>query len=50
MVAPDPDKFADLRRQALVRGFVRVVSGPLVRSSYHAHEQADAFESASRIG
>ncbi len=45
-----PDEFADLKREALARGFVHVESGPLVRSSYHAHEQADAFESASRIG
>jgi lipoic acid synthetase len=27
-------------------GFVHVESGPLVRSSYHAHEQADAFKAA----
>ncbi len=40
-----PDEFADLKREALARGFVHVESGPLVRSSYHAHEQADAFES-----
>jgi len=39
-----PDEFADLKREALARGFVHVESGPLVRSSYHAHEQADAFE------
>jgi len=41
-----PDEFAELKRLALARGFVHVESGPLVRSSYHAHEQADAFESA----
>jgi lipoyl synthase len=40
-----PDEFADLKHEALSRGFVHVESGPLVRSSYHAHEQADAFES-----
>ena len=40
-----PDEFADLKRVALDKGFVHVESGPLVRSSYHAHEQADAFES-----
>ena len=45
-----PDEFADLKREALARGFVHVESGPLVRSSYHAHEQADAFESAHRAG
>jgi lipoic acid synthetase len=39
-----PDEFADLKREALARGFVHVESGPLVRSSYHAHEQADAYQ------
>jgi lipoic acid synthetase len=38
-----PDEFAELKQQALARGFVHVESGPLVRSSYHAHEQADAY-------
>jgi lipoic acid synthetase len=44
-----PDEFAALKRIALDKGFVHVESGPLVRSSYHAHEQADAFR-ASTIG
>src|SRR4029078_13377695 len=35
-----PDETADLKRVALEKGFVHVESGPLVRSSYHAHEQA----------
>ncbi len=39
-----PDEFAGLKRLALDRGFVHVESGPLVRSSYHAHEQAEAYE------
>ena len=39
-----PDEFGALKQAALDRGFVHVESGPLVRSSYHAHEQADAFE------
>ena len=39
-----PDEFRELKQIALARGFVHVESGPLVRSSYHAHEQADAFE------
>ena len=43
-----PDEFADLKRVALGKGFVHVESGPLVRSSYHAHEQADAFQGAYR--
>jgi lipoic acid synthetase len=38
-----PDEFAELKRLALARGFVHVESGPLVRSSYHAHEQAEAY-------
>ena len=42
-----PDEFADLKRLALDLGFVHVESGPLVRSSYHAHETADAFERAA---
>ena len=43
-----PDEFAALKRIALDKGFVHVESGPLVRSSYHAHEQADAFLAGSR--
>ena len=39
-----PREFAELKQIALSKGFVHVESGPLVRSSYHAHEQADAFE------
>jgi lipoic acid synthetase len=41
-----PDEFRELKRIALGLGFVHVESGPLVRSSYHAHEQADAFAAA----
>jgi lipoic acid synthetase len=37
-----PDEFADLKREALAMGFRHVESGPLVRSSYHAHEQAQS--------
>jgi lipoic acid synthetase len=36
-----PDEFAYLKEEALRMGFRHVESGPLVRSSYHAHEQAD---------
>ena len=42
-----PDEFAALRRIALDMGFVHVESGPLVRSSYHAHETADAYARAA---
>jgi lipoic acid synthetase len=37
-----PDEFAYLKEEGIKRGFSHVESGPLVRSSYHAHEQADA--------
>jgi lipoyl synthase len=37
-----PDEFAFMRREALKLGFRHVESGPLVRSSYHAHEQAES--------
>jgi lipoic acid synthetase len=37
-----PAEFAELKDIALAKGFGHVESGPLVRSSYHAHEQADA--------
>jgi lipoic acid synthetase len=39
-----PDEFRELKRIALELGFGHVESGPLVRSSYHAHEQADGYE------
>jgi lipoic acid synthetase len=34
-----PDEFAELRQIGLAMGFKHVEAGPLVRSSYHAHEQ-----------
>ncbi|HEX7289348.1 MAG TPA: lipoyl synthase [Candidatus Angelobacter sp.] len=37
-----PDEFAFMKREALQMGFKHVESGPLVRSSYHAHEQAES--------
>jgi lipoic acid synthetase len=37
-----PDEFAFMKREALQMGFRHVESGPLVRSSYHAHEQAES--------
>jgi len=36
-----PEEFQYLKEEALRVGFRHVESGPLVRSSYHAHEQAD---------
>jgi lipoyl synthase len=38
----EPEEFTYLRNEALRFGFRHVESGPMVRSSYHAHEQADA--------
>jgi lipoyl synthase len=35
-----PDEFAQMKAAAMEMGFRHVESGPLVRSSYHAHEQA----------
>jgi lipoic acid synthetase len=43
-----PDEFRDLKSIALDLGFVHVESGPLVRSSYHAQETADAYERAAQ--
>jgi len=37
-----PDEFRELRDEALRFGFRQVESGPMVRSSYHAHEQAES--------
>jgi lipoic acid synthetase len=45
-----PDEFRELKAIALDLGFVHVESGPLVRSSYHAHETADAYASAAGGG
>jgi lipoic acid synthetase len=43
-----PAEFDELKRIGLELGFGHVESGPLVRSSYHAHEQTQSFESATR--
>jgi len=37
-----PAEFAFYKQEALKMGFRHVESGPLVRSSYHAHEQAES--------
>jgi lipoyl synthase len=39
-----PEEFARLKEEGLARGFRHVESGPLVRSSYHAHEQSSQAE------
>jgi lipoic acid synthetase len=43
-----PEEFRGLRDEALRFGFRHVESGPMVRSSYHAHEQAEST-SAPRV-
>ena len=42
-----PEEFAALKRIGLEMGFGHIESGPLVRSSYHAHEQADGLATAT---
>lgn len=39
-----PAEFAELKRIGLDIGIRHIESGPLVRSSYHAHEQTEAYE------
>jgi lipoic acid synthetase len=43
-----PDEFRYLKDEALRFGFRHVESGPMVRSSYHAHEQAEATSPGGR--
>ncbi|WP_202080324.1 lipoyl synthase [Caldalkalibacillus salinus] len=43
-----PDEFAQLKEEGLKRGFSHVESGPLVRSSYHAHEQVQSAQNNSQ--
>jgi lipoic acid synthetase len=43
-----PEEFQYLKNEALRFGFRHVESGPMVRSSYHAHEQAEST-STSRV-
>jgi lipoic acid synthetase len=42
-----PREFQELKGEALKMGFRHVESGPLVRSSYHAHAQAASVRSAA---
>lgn len=44
-----PKEFADLKRYGYALGFKHVESGPLVRSSYHAHEQTEDARSSGVI-
>jgi lipoic acid synthetase len=40
-----PEEFVALKQEGLRRGIRHVESGPLVRSSYHAHEQSSSLDS-----
>ncbi|WP_028560628.1 lipoyl synthase [Paenibacillus pinihumi] len=44
-----PDEFAKLKQEGLARGFSHVESAPLVRSSYHAHEQVQSAAKAEAV-
>ena len=44
-----PKEFASLRKYGFELGFKHVESGPLVRSSYHAHEQTADARTASGV-
>ena len=44
-----PDEFAELKMYGLEIGFSHVESGPLVRSSYHAHEQSDLLRTRNPV-
>ncbi|RAL27009.1 lipoyl synthase [Thermoflavimicrobium daqui] len=39
-----PEEFASFKEEGLALGFSHVESGPLVRSSYHAHEQVQSAQ------
>ncbi|MGC2192823.1 MAG: lipoyl synthase [Candidatus Dormiibacterota bacterium] len=45
-----PEEFLELREYGMSLGFAHVESGPLVRSSYHAHQQAVAGASVAPVG
>ncbi|SDX52944.1 lipoic acid synthetase [Marininema mesophilum] len=42
-----PKEFVKLRKEGFTRGFDHVESGPLVRSSYHAHEQVKSAQQST---
>ncbi|SFM60801.1 lipoic acid synthetase [Ectothiorhodospira mobilis] len=45
-----PEEFDRLARVAYDLGFSQVASGPMVRSSYHADQQAAAYDAARKAG
>jgi lipoic acid synthetase len=45
----EPHEFDEMKQEALALGFGHVESGPLVRSSYHAEEQASGVIAVDEI-
>ncbi|MCH8139921.1 MAG: hypothetical protein IH926_13435 [Proteobacteria bacterium] len=43
-----PDEFEGFKRLGLAKGFLRVASSPLTRSSYHAGKDFEALQKARR--
>ena len=43
-----PDEFEDFKRLGRAKGFLRVASSPLTRSSYHAGKDFEALQEARR--
>jgi lipoic acid synthetase len=43
-----PEEFEDYKRIGLAKGFLRVASSPLTRSSYHADEDFEALQGARK--
>lgn len=44
-----PEQFKELKEEGMKRGFSHVESGPLVRSSYHAHEQVQSAKKQASV-
>ncbi|WP_211746565.1 lipoyl synthase [Paenibacillus sp. Marseille-Q4541] len=44
-----PEEFAKLKEEGLAHGFSHVESGPMVRSSYHAHEQVKSAANSNYV-
>jgi lipoyl synthase len=45
-----PKEFASFKKVGFKMGFKHVESGPLVRSSYHAHEQTEDARKSGALG
>jgi lipoic acid synthetase len=45
-----PEQFAEFEQHAINMGFRNVASGPMVRSSYHADQQAAVLTDSAKTG